>query len=74
MASCGHSQNIVFRMMGQPQDFAEGRSELLAEEGSPHSFPRAGQGSAIPVISGPGAGSEVGGVQQWVMLHRLLSY
>ena len=37
--------------------------------GVPHSFPRAGQGSAIPVISGAGAGVELGGVQQWVLLH-----
>ena len=42
--------------------------------GVPHSFPRAGQGSAIPVISGAGAGVKLGGVQQWVLLHGLHSY
>ena len=31
------------------QKFTKDRSELLAEDESPQSFPRAGQGSAIPV-------------------------
>jgi hypothetical protein len=38
--------------------------------GVPNSFLRAGQGSAFLVISGAGAGGELGGVQQWVLLNR----
>ena len=53
---------------------AWGTSLTCQRAGVPHSFPRAGQGSAIPVISGAGAGVELGGVQQWVLLHGLHSY
>ena len=61
MQTVGHSLDLPEGRSGDscprpevhscPRPQAEGRSELLAEDRSPHSFPRAGQGSAIPVTS-----------------------
>ena len=40
---------LTVEAVGHSLDLPEGRSELLAEDESPHSIMRAGQGSAIPV-------------------------